>query len=340
VKDVGCIDITASPGLKSGAVTAEGLASNRDSRFKIGSASEALLPQPEIQWLFRDLLARRWVSMWFGEPGCKKTWAALDHGVCLAMGKPWLGFQSEPSKVLIVDEESGERRLRRRLGDVMRGHDAPADIPLYYTSLHGFNLMHEQGASELEELILQVKPDLVVIDALADLMLGGDENLVRDTQPVFARLRRIAEKHDCAFQIIHHVNRAGTYRGSSALKAATDSMLVIKSKPDSSIITFTTEKSRDTALNQFRATAHFDEGMFRLSIANPAAGNPRLSTSERLVLDLLSKGRQTTIKSIIGQTVDFSPATARRTLYRLARTGLIRRADRGGSGTEATYERV
>jgi hypothetical protein len=37
----------------------------------------------------------------------QKTWAVLDHSVCLAMGKPWLGFPCDSATVLIVDEESG-----------------------------------------------------------------------------------------------------------------------------------------------------------------------------------------------------------------------------------------
>ena len=331
------LDTAGTVDLEPGSAAREAPAREPRSKFRIGSAAEALLPQPGIDWLFRDLLARRWISIWFGEPGCKKTWAVLDHGVCLAMGKPWLGFPCEGSSVLFVDEESGERRLRRRLGDVMRGHEAPADIPLHYTSLHGFNLTRESGASELEELIAEVKPGLVVIDALADIMLGGDENLVRDTQPVFARLRRIAERRDCAFEIIHHVNRAGGYRGSSALKGAADSMFAVESKPDSPLVTFKSEKSRDTAGREFSASAHFADGVFRLSQADTAARSPKLYRSDRFVLDLLSGTAEASIKSIMSHAGTHSPETARRAVYRLARLGVIRRTDSGGSGVEATY---
>ena len=334
---LGSVDIAGTAGLESASVAVEAPAIEPESKFRIGSAAEALLPQPEIDWLFSDFLARRWISIWFGEPGCKKTWAVLDHGVCLAMGKPWFGFPCEGSSVLIVDEESGERRLRRRLGDVMRGHEAPADIPLHYTSLHGSNLTRESGASELEELIAEVRPGLVVIDALADIMLGGDENLVRDTQPVFARLRRIADRRDCAFEIIHHVNRAGGYRGSSALKGAADSMYAVESRPDSPLVTFRSEKSRDTAGREFSASAHFADGTFRLSQADTAAASPKLYRSDRFVLHLLSGTAEASIKSIVSRAGTRSPETVRRAVYRLARLGLIRRTDGGGSGVEATY---
>ena len=337
---LGSVDIAGTAGLESASVAVEASAMEPKSRFRIGSAAEALLPQPEIDWLFSDFLARRWISIWFGEPGCKKTWAVLDHGVCLAMGKPWLGFPCEGSSVLIVDEESGERRLRRRLGDVMRGHEAPADIPLHYTSLHGFNLTRESGASELEELIAEVKPGLVVIDALADIMLGGDENLVRDTQPVFARLRRIAERRDCAFEIIHHVNRAGGYRGSSALKGR--GRFDVRGR----------EQARQPPrhLQKREEPGHGGQGVQRLGpfrrrgvppeSGDTAAGSPKLYRSDRFVLDLLSGTAEASIKSIMSHAGTHSPETARRAVYRLARLGLIRRTDSGGSGVEATYARA
>jgi hypothetical protein len=310
------------------------------SKFRIGNAAEALKPQPGIDWLFRDFLARRWISIWFGEPGCKKTWAILDQAVCLAMGKQWLGFHGTRSRVLIVDEESGERRLLRRLGDVMRAHGTPSDIPLQYVSLHGFNLTQDAGAAELDELISEVEPGLVIIDALADLMVGGDENLVKDTQPVFVRLRHIAEKRNCSFEVIHHVNRAGDYRGSSALKGAVDTMLLVESKPDSSLITFRTEKTRDVIIRRFGATAHFDADTFHLSEAILEAEGPKLGPSDIYVLEFLGKNGPAPIKTTTENADVCSPETARRAVYRLAERGLIHRLDTGGSGKEATYART
>jgi hypothetical protein len=304
--------------------------------FKIGTAQKALLPQPEIDWVLREFIARRWVSLWFGEPGCKKTWAILDQAVCVAMGKPWLGFKSARSTVHIVDEESGEHRLLRRLGDVMRAHQAPADIPVSYTSLHGFNLSSDQGAAELEALAKETRPDLIIVDAFADLMLGGDENSVQDTQPIFVRLRRIAERQDCAIEVVHHVNKAGGYRGSTALKGAVDSMLLIESAPDSPLVNFTAEKSRDVIIRPFGATAHFDVGSFRLIEAEPGSGKTRLSPSESYVMRYLEQG-PATVKAIIDHADVCSGETARRAVYALANRELIHRIDSGGSNQEATY---
>lgn len=85
-------------------------------------------------------------------------------------------------------------------------------------SLAQFNLLkNSDDADLLTRLVLELDAKLVIIDALADVMLGGDENAVKDTQPVFANLRFIAELTGAAFIVIHHANKLGGYRGSTAI---------------------------------------------------------------------------------------------------------------------------
>lgn len=311
-----------------------------DEMPRIGLAATALQPQPEISWIVRDHLGSRWLCIWFGEPGSKKTWILLDQAVTVAMGEDWLGFQSYRTKVLFVDEESGEERLLRRLGDAMRAHNAPPDIPIHYTSLAGFNLTEESGAAKLERAIAAVQPGLVIFDALADLMLGGDENLVKDTQPILFRLRRIAERQNCAIEIIHHVNKSGEYRGSTALKGAVDCMIAIESRPDSNLITFRAEKARDVVIHPFAATAHFDIGKFHLTEADPETGSEKLSPSERYVLRYLEVNGPSAVQVIMDAADVCTGETARRALYNLADKQLVRRCDIGGKGKDATYSLV
>jgi hypothetical protein len=313
-------------------------------KFNVGTATKALQPQPDFEWLFRNFLARHWVSIWFGEPGCKKTFSILDQAVCLAMGEPWLGFTTTRSTVLIIDEESGEQRLLRRLGDAMRGHGAAEDTPISYVSLHGFNLTEESGARELEELVKEVAPGLVIVDAMADLMLGGDENLVRDTQPILVRLRRIAERQDCAIEVVHHVNKAGEYRGSTALKGAVDTMILVESAPDSPTVTFSAEKTRDVIIKPFGATAHFDLGKFCLSEADLQPRTAKLTPSEKYVIKYLQTHGASTVEDIKNHADVCEPQTAKLALYRLAalEPPLVRRVDGGGTGAghKAVYESV
>jgi hypothetical protein len=76
-------------------------------RFIVRNAAYALSPQPPIEWVIDQLIAEGSLSVFFGEAGAKKTYALLSLAVCVALGRPWLGHESHPRKVLIVDEESG-----------------------------------------------------------------------------------------------------------------------------------------------------------------------------------------------------------------------------------------
>jgi RecA-family ATPase len=120
------------------------------------------------------------------------------------------------------------------------------DIPIYYVSLAGFNfLTNKDDADHLKEIILSTGSRLIFIDALDDIMAGGDENSVKDIQPVFMALRKVCEETHSSIVLIHHTNKQEGYRGSSAIPGAVDTMVKVESKEGSQSIKLKTEKNRD-----------------------------------------------------------------------------------------------
>jgi hypothetical protein len=245
-----------------------------------------------------------------------------------------------------VDAESGPRRLGRRLGEIARGHGADEQTPVFYASLAMIDLTEDTGGDELEALILGSGAGFVVIDALADIMPGADENAVKDTQPVFLRLRGVAERTGAAIVLIHHTNKAGGYRGSSAMSGAVDLLLSVRSEPQSPNIDFETTKVRDTEPQYFSAVAHFD--------ASPDPFNPealsvylteavkqtqqKLRDGPAFVLRYLEENEGTaTLEEITSHADSCTENQAKRGVYDLAKMGLIFRVDAGGRGSKATY---
>jgi len=270
-----------------------------EPEFKFYPLIKGLEPQPDEGWIIHGLLAKRWVMMIFASPGAKKTYAALDIGVAVSQGEYWLNYKTIKSKVLLIDEESGERRVLRRAGDAFRGHGVEQDDNFIGLSFHGFNLLSTKGKEDFFAVIEQAKPDLVIMDVFANFMLGGEENAVKETLPVLHVMRQAAERFNCGILVLHHDNRSGGYRGSSALKGAVDMMLKAESEPDKSLITFTAEKTRDVITKPFDATAHFEPGKFWLSPATmteTAAQAPRKATQR--VVGYLSAHGPATIKII------------------------------------------
>ncbi len=305
-------------------------------------AADALKPQRPIQWIINRLFSVGSVSTLVGEPGSKKTYCLIDAAVCVALGQPWLGLETMQQTVLIVDEESGPQRLSRRLSEALHGHGAGVETKLAYTCLNGFDLRDSVSATRLEAEIRRVGAGFVIIDPLAMIMPGADENSVKDVQPVFKHLRQIAEATRAAIVVVHHTNRNGSYRGTSAIKGAVDAMIMVESKPTEAQVNFQFEKARDTEPFKFSARAIWSDGTFMLHAAEEASQGSmaiKLSPSEKYVVRYLREhGRSAFVKDITDHADTCSAEAARQAVYVLARKRVVRRSDPGGPGSKAAYE--
>jgi RecA-family ATPase len=311
-------------------------------RIVIRDAAYYLSERPPIEYVVEKLIAESSVNVWFGQWGAKKTWAAIDLAVCVASGKQWLGMATEPCNVLIIDEESGDTRLANRIKDTMRGElgqMANASVPIKSVSLAQFNLLKRpDDADLLARLVLELDAKLIIIDALADVMLGGDENAVKDTQPVFANLRFIAELTGAAFIVIHHANKGGGYRGSSAIAGAIDTLLSVESKQDNSLITFKTEKMRDGEPLNFACEANWtDEGFYLTQ--SEITERAFLSKSQQYVLDFFTEKGDGEFSDLLDFTDKniYTESALRKAVQYLTNEKLLKRKDSGGKGAKAIY---
>lgn len=312
-------------------------------RYVLHWAKEAFDPLPPISWVVDALFSRDSVSLVVGAPGTKKTYSLIDCAVAVSTGDEWLGRATTQGTVLVIDEESGNHRLRRRLKEIMRGHKTSIDLPIAYTTLALWNMLSSPtDLMHMDGLLADTRPVLVIVDALADVMPGGDENSVKDTHLVFQRFRQFAEKYHCALVVIHHANRMGAYRGSTAIAGAVDMLLMVESQKGSTIVTFKTEKSRDTEPQEFSGQIQFDEVMGTARMIHSAYEPPpeQMSRSEQYVIEYLTQnGGKAVLTDIVNSADICSPGTARRALYRLVEKGKVHRADAGKNGEKATYEK-
>ena len=304
-------------------------------RYELHVAAEALEPQPPVPWVISGLFAEGSVSLLVGDPGTAKTYSTLDAAVCVASGEPWLEFATVQGAVLVIDEESGPRRFARRLGDCMRGHRAGPETLVFYTTLARFDLRSGEDAMALSDAILQTDARLVVIDALVDVMPGGDEDRAQEVHPIFMRLREIAAERDAAIVVIHHNNKAGGYRGSSAMHGAVDNLITIKKRH--SALDFECMKLRDAAPFKFGALGCWDADAFWLMPSEAQPDRPVFTKPEMYVLRYLSRHGECDTNAIMSHADTCTDASARRAIYALVDKGYARRTDAGGSGSLATW---
>ena len=309
----------------------------KTERYEILTAANFSEPQPPIDWIVDGLISAGSVNVFFGEAGCGKTWALLDLAVCMANGAPWLGMATKQGAVLIIDEESGRRRLSRRMNAILQGHDAGPDTPVMAVSLAAFDMGNPNDIGEFYNLIINTGARLVIIDALADIMPGRDENAVKDTAPIFLSLRKIAEETQAAIIVIHHANKTGGYRGSSAIKGAIDLLLSVEKKNDSNNMTFKTDKARDTTAGAFAATMNFDSDKFWLTVSEFEKTTAEYTKGARYVMRYLTTSPAGTMADIQGAADSCSEEAARKAVYYLVNIGLVERTNPGGRGAMALF---
>jgi hypothetical protein len=311
-------------------------------RYIIRDAKYVLTPRPPIESIIQGIITKGSVNVLVGMFGSKKTWSAISAAVCDALAKEWLGHAVKQGVVLIIDEESGDERLSRRLAMALRGEVGSETTPIYYISLAQFNLFkNAEDAALMIKAIRLIDAHLIIIDALADIMAGGDENSVKDTQPVFMQLRKIAEETGAAIIVIHHVNKMGGYRGSTAIPGAIDNMILVESKDDSNFIKFKSLKVRDGLPFEFNAEAHWTEDQFWLTVADPEdqSQNTPLGKPHHYVMHYLaSNGGEALLTDIQDHADRCTPEGAKIATYALVEQGYICRSDEGGRGKKATYK--
>ncbi len=307
------------------------------------TAADALGKIEPVEWQVDQLLPTASVALFYGAPGSKKTYASLDMALCVCMGKPWLGeYNTKQGAVLIIDEESGPRRLLRRMGEVLRGYCADETTPIYATSLESFNFWDSRakhGRQALEDTIIMTQARVVIIDALADVMLGGDENTVKDSQKVFHALRSVAESTGVTIILIHHSLKNGNgYRGSSAIFGALDVAIEVESEPNEMLVKFKTSKARDSEPVEWAGECHWGPDEFWMSGMHPVSGSGmRYTKAQKLILNHLGKCPNGATIQDLRTVTGYADGTLRNALTELMANGVVVSTNVSTVGTTVIY---
>ena len=168
------------------------------------------------------------VSALVAHPGVGKSFLCLDLCMVISQGLPWLGkYPTIKKNCLFIDEENGPIRLKKRLelignNPMTGGTDLPENF--YFLSFSGVDFSDPAWSKAIKRTIQDQDIGFVVIDSFVDVFTG-DENSVKDVQPVMHAIRTLATETRSHFLLIHHEKKEGGYRGSSAFNGAVDLMI-------------------------------------------------------------------------------------------------------------------
>ena len=196
---------------------------------------------PEPDWIVEGLVVRNGLTLLYGDSGAGKTTLCLYLVDAVQQGKDLFGLKCKQGRVIFIENDESAELLRSHRDKV--GLPAKLSVPLvdivWETASKKFN-------KEFGDLLYYESPDVVIIDAYTSL---GIPDITRpESALVLDELRRLAREHQCAFVIIHHINKSGEQIGSSLHKAKMDSMVSLVNV--NNMVTLTQEKVRGTKFDQ------------------------------------------------------------------------------------------
>lgn len=203
---------------------------------------------PEV-WLVDQLIPDEGVTILAGLPGCFKTWLYMYIAVKVAKGEQAFGrFNTKKTGVLVIDEESGRRRLQKRFKQL----GATSDTPIHFTSRIDYK-MNQLYAEAIEQKARDLGVGLIVFDSFTRFNGDGDENASGDMSRLMDNYRQLANA-GFAVLILHHnrkdgvgnFNAAQAMRGSIDILASVDCHIAVTRSGQSEIIKLEQTKNRDT----------------------------------------------------------------------------------------------
>ena len=291
-----------------------------------------------IEYLIPELLPKPGTLLLHGRGGCGKTMAALTLAKHVARGLPFsvrgADVPVEQGTVLWLNGDQNSRRIRKQFEDL----DFCADDPVIIQNKVSM-LWQPWFIQQIEEH----QPKLVIWDSVTACMRGSayDQNKAEYAEPIYWYSAENGESFPATTIVfIHHANKEGGFRGTTALEDAVDISMGIR-RPDkkelehvgASARLITITKSREGNEGKQLKLSQEDDLTFKLAdIDAPADQSQPASVVDRVLTRLRESSEpllRTQLNSdpLCGGKVE----AIRKALDRLEDKGLVRSSGEGRS---------
>lgn len=182
------------------------------------------LPPPEF--IIDGLIEHRGFSAMVGAPGIGKSGVVLDMAAAIATGRRWMGRTTMRQRVLYLPGEGLNGAVQRLLA-WESAHDDDLGEDLYL----GDSIIQAAASKEAWGVVVQRIVDLsigfIIIDTFARATVGLEENSATEVGRAIQKFDQVRRLTHTGLMVVHHSNKAGGTRGSSALNGALDTELTI-----------------------------------------------------------------------------------------------------------------
>lgn len=214
-------------------------------KFKPVSASDFVKAKP-ISWAIKHILPAGGLAMIYGPSGSGKSFFALDITASISRGVPWCGKKVKQGKITYIAAErvSG---FRSRINAYCEYHNIKTDDFLLRIIAETPDLTKDNDKALIASIIDDGGADVVVIDTLAQVSAGANENSAEDMSMVLKRCQNIQRETGALVLLIHHSGKDSSKgeRGWSGMRAAMDTVIKITSKNSHKTAEITKQKDGD-----------------------------------------------------------------------------------------------
>ena len=258
-------------------------------RFRFITDEEVFAEKPPGQ-LIDGILTQGGLAALVGPSGDGKTFLAIDWAYSIAHVGAWIGERRTHTGTAVLVAAEGSYSIGPRFRAWRSLCEVEGPIPFYVVP-QPVNLVDSGEVTVfLAELrdALPTAPDFIVFDTLAQSMVGGDENTAKDMGIVIENCNRIRESTGSAVLLVHHTgHNMDRERGSTALRAGVDTMLMLKRDEDAALLLSCLKQKDMAAFEPIRLqlNKHGDS-----MVVGPSTGiGPTLSDTGLAVLRVLDR---------------------------------------------------
>lgn len=202
-----------------------------------------------VRWTVKHVIPAASVGMLFGGSGTFKSFIALDAGLHVAHGLPWMGRITKQAPVVYIAAEGGAGLWTR----IHAWHKARglkwSDAPIYVVPA-ALDLTQDAWRVVDAAQAVGVCPAMVIIDTLSQTY-SGEENSANEMAAYLRELgTRFRDLWQCSVVLVHHTGHQATERprGSSAIRSNIDFLLGVFRDEKEMLATVTSVKQKDGEL--------------------------------------------------------------------------------------------
>ncbi|OJJ16901.1 hypothetical protein BI308_23070 [Roseofilum reptotaenium AO1-A] len=282
----------------------------------------------KTDWVLPGWIPRGSQICLYGSGGVGKTRVIHSMTYSLISGEPWGDYEVDGAKrVLVVQADQGDRENHQML-DIQGFYALSQEQQERYRVIQNWSTGR---LSYLKREILEHKPDIVIIDSMTTVNIDTltDENSMRYATPLI-HWKRLAQECGCAFVVLHHANKGGGMRGTTAIHNTVDEVWQLAhrtERPNGEVI-LSIEKSRSRGPGQY--LLKYDPESWRWNVEGEIEGNDVLGLSDlskQIKGWLDQSGKKHEVEEIVN-ALGGSANTIRKELGWLLKSGLIS-AERG-----------